>query len=553
MMGHTNTHSSTPSKRIEEAPLKWYNNRNHDDSENESLVNSSFDFDMAGASTPLKMGKMPVGRGTGDISVSFLSPMKKLDNLHLESELDLDEGENHDELGNQTVVGESDTDDEYGPVYGEDYEESSSGATGGTPSESNGHGRQPPRYVNRRKRHLDSPLDIDMETPRQAQMTNTSVRGDMSICLNNSTNNTFKLSFSNSDSTPCPVQPRKKSKLKFKGSPSQQQTPSQTKLTKVKHLLNFENSIKTSVSQNPIMNKLSAMTNHDNDAWTHDDEEDEDDEDDYLPRDSLISSPQQTSTLNTTVNSNQNIQSTPISQSTPANSRPPTPSHSPQVPIMDEFGDSINGYKFVKPTRKPQHAYYNYQTPTNKILRSQELKTSYNRNEYDTHSAGNLNNGKYKIVGDLPMSSAGLMDEAEVDLHVGDKRINDPYLQAVSETNSDQERISIRNLYFQSFNSSDLSQLKLPLLTMFRANTMSTEEIVKLINDRQPISSFYEYIKSEDEDVLDLLKRERLRWHPDKWVSKLRLHLPKENLVINKQVIDSLSQSLNSIIENHKQ
>ena len=32
------------------------------------------------------------------------------------------------------------------------------------------------------------------------------------------------------------------------------------------------------------------------------------------------------------------------------------------------------------------------------------------------------------------------MDEAEVDLHVGDKRINDPYLQAVSETNSDQEQ-----------------------------------------------------------------------------------------------------------------
>ena len=43
---------------------------------------------------------------------------------------------------------------------------------------------------------------------------------------------------------------------------------------------------------------------------------------------------------------------------------------------------------------------------------------------------------------------------------------------------------------------------------------MSTEEIVKLINDRQPISSFYEYIKSEDEDVLDLLKGS-LRWHPN--------------------------------------
>lgn len=553
MMGHTNTHSSTPSKRMEVAPLKWYNNRNHDDSENESFVNSSFDFDMAGASTPLKTGKTPVGRGAGDISVLFLSPMKKLNNLHLESELDLDGQENHDDFGNQTIVGESDTDDEYAPGYREDYEDASGGATGGTPSDSTGSGRQPPKYVNRRKRPLDSPLDIDMETPRQASTTNTSVRSDMSICLNNSTNNTFKLSFSNSDSTPCPVQPRKKSKLKFKDSPSQQQTPSQTKLSKVKNLLNFENSIKTLVPQNPVMNKLSAMKNHDNDDWTHDDEDDEDDDDDYLPKNSLISSPHQSSTLNTTVNSNPHVQSTPISQSTPANSRPPTPSHSPQLPIMDEFGDSINGYKFVKPLRKPQHAYYNYQTPTNKILRSQELKSSYNRNEYDTHSAVDLNNGKYKIVGNLPMSSAGLMDEAEVDIHVGDKRINDPYLQIVNESNTNQERIDIRNEYFQSFHTSDISQLKLPLLAMFRGNSISTEQIVKLINDRQPVSSFYEYIVDDNESVLDLLKKERLKWHPDKWISKLRLHLPKENLVINKEVIDSLSQSLNSIIENHKQ
>lgn len=552
-MVHTNTHSSTPSKQMEVAPLKWYNNRNHDDSENESLVNSSFDFDMAGASTPLKTGKTPVGRGAGDISVLFLSPMKKLNNLHLESELDLNGQENHDDLGNQTVVGESDTDDEYGRGYGEDYEDSSGGATGGTPSDTTGCGRQPPIYVNRRKRSLDSPLDIDMETPHQTSTTNTSVRSDMSICLNNSTNNTFKLSFSNSDSTPCPVQPRKKSKLKFKDSPSQQQTPSQTKLTKVKNLLNFENSIKTSVTENPIMNKLSAMNSHDNDEWTQDDDEDEDDDDEYLPKNSLISSPHQSSTLNTTVNSNPHVQSTPISQSTPANSRPPTPSHSPQVPIMDEFGDSINGYKFVKPFRKPQHAYYNYQTPTSKILRSQELKSFYNRNEYDPQSAGDLNNGKYKIVGDLPMSSAGLMDEAEGDIHVADKRINDPYLQIVDESHSNQERIEIRNRYFQSFHASDISQLKLPLLAMFRGNAISTEQIVDLINDRQPVSAFYEYIVDDNESVLDLLKKERLRWHPDKWISKLRLHLPRENIVINKEVIDSLSQSLNSIIENHKQ
>lgn len=537
---------STPRKRLEVVP-KWYNNRTHDDSENESLANSSFDLGMAGASTPLRTGKTPSSSAMGDMSVSFLSPMKKLNNLHLESELDFGP-ENPTDLGNQTLVGETETEDEYGPDSGEPDDIKT-----GTPLEGNDHWSKPPIYINQRKRPLDSPLDIDMETPRQAAPANTSIPNDMSICHSNSANNTFKLSFSNSDSTPCPVQPRKKTKLKFKESPSQQ-TPSQTRLTKVKNLLNFENSIKTSVSQNAIMNRLSAIDHHNDDELTKDDENQ--DEDDYFHRDSLISSPPQSSTLNTTVYSNQNnIQSTPISQSTPANSRPPTPNHSPRVPMMDEFGESINGYKFVKPDRRPQHAYYDYQTPTNKILKSQELKKSYNRSEYGSYSSEGMNNGKYKIVGDLPVTSAGLMDEAEPDLHIGDKRINDPYLHANNETPSapNQKRIDIRNQYFQSLESSDLSQLKLPLLPMFDSNPISTDELMELINEGNPISTFYEYIKNEDEDVLALLKKERLKWHPDKWISKLRLHEPKENLIIDIRVIDSLSQSLTSIIESYKQ
>ena len=166
------------------------------------------------------MGKMPGGAWNGrHIGVVSVANEEVGQFAFGSPELDLDEGENHDDLGTRRWWENESTDDEYGPVYGEDYEEAPAvGPLVGPHRRRMDTGASRPD-VNRRKRHLDSPLDIDMEILARYNARNTSVRSEMSIRLNNSTNNTFKLSFSNSDSTPCPVQPRKKSKLKFKGSP----------------------------------------------------------------------------------------------------------------------------------------------------------------------------------------------------------------------------------------------------------------------------------------------------------------------------------------------
>lgn len=576
---NTTTFSSADSSPAPHNP--WYREKqNSSDASDDEIAQGYLPLDLAlaGASTPLQEFKG---------NSSFLSPLNKLDNLHLESRLDLEDEVEYEQeyAGNRTITNESDSEVE----YTEDYLHNS-----------------PPQYINIRKRqHVDT-SDISMNTPMDSPKVEssrlnstpkvirhvlastpsntimTSLRrmerhiddfDDMSICSSISTS---KISFSQSDSTPCPVEPKRK-KLKLKND----STPS-GRSTKYKSILNLSHSIKTTAS---------SVRSHLN-YYDDDDDDDEEEEIEIAMHgamqniSAIDAAPELQSTPYAERSEDQytqftepyqsNVQSTPISQSTPANSRSSTP------PVSQEFGEPINGYKFLKPFesetqsfnistdtptyksstnipiatdtptykpsntatpnfrapsihtsgtpnyRTPKTQTFSYQTPLNPRV-SDDLKSSYTRNDYTP------NDGKYQIVGELPVTSAGLMDEREEDLHVGDKRIGDPYLTPKSDVASND---SLKDEYY---NSSDF--VKLPLLPPHFDNqtNLSKQEVVGLLTNSN-LYEFYKLISDGETDLDGLIKSERVRWHPDRWVGR--------EIWFDMDIVNLLSQSVNSLLDN---
>lgn len=549
----------------------------NDDSDSE-MEEKSFDFDLAGASTPLK--------ANSETSTIFLSPIKKLHNLHLTaSSPNLS---SMDPIAEKSKGNEADIDD-FDEDYDDDYyseAEQTILSDGSVEFKDEAESTQiipNPVYINSKKRGMESPLDMII-TPRSTSISSIpkllglGASGNMSLCSVSNISQ-FKVSFSNSDSTPCPRQPRKR--LKFK-----EITPSSTplNLNKRKNVLNLQNSTKASAS---ILNQLNTIQH-----LPVDGEDDDSDLDgngngnksaesekgasikgdiDYYEFESMVasktSSPIQSSTTaNTSVNSDSKVHvqrlSTPISQSTPANSRAPTP----PIDEASEYGESINGYKFVR-GQPPATSlvYYSYKTPENNNVYSQEMKNAYiqgktvESRQSSEHKSG-AQDKWYEIVGEFPVTSAGLMNEEDEDLHIGDKRINDPYLSGTGSKlkidttlseemdEMDERRRQVREQYFKSFEAKH--DIKLPLLDQFQLTSEITtrkEDLLALLDDRKSVLEFYEFI--EGNDVLDLVRRERLKWHPDKWRHSEKWEHGNNNWVTDQEIIENLSKALNLLVE----
>ncbi|RCK60951.1 hypothetical protein Cantr_07997 [Candida viswanathii] len=447
------------------------------------LHDHQFDF----ASTPLNPNS----------TVSFISPMNKLNALHLESEI-ANSSDLEAAVHNNDSIGDVDDDDD-------DYDEFSLGNKTITNHSEDEEDEEEgdiirlftPQYISSRKRtHLESP-DMMMLTPNQNSNNSASGTINKLSMYNTTSSSGFKFSFSNtSDSTPCPRQPKRK-KLKFKHEQQQSQPH--------KNILDLNYAKKTVLSE-PLSIPLYT-------------EEPSDEIDDNSSKSGISSK----------------LESTPISQSTPASLRastpppPPPPSQQPQqqlstarnYPEHEEYGEPVNGYKFVKPKILP---HFKYETPTHSN-RYHQLRDTYNSNNY-------------QIVGELPLTSAGMMDEdGDEDIHIGDKRINDPYLTVPSLKLSFNQ---VRELYF--------SELRLPLLPpyFYQLEELSIDEILLLIS-HENLLKFYESILLRHESLPELLKQERIKWHPDKWVNKLKQDAHEHPF--RREVVEAISQTINGIIE----
>lgn len=498
----------SPNKVLSSPP--WYK-RPAADSDTEDHHNEpEFDF-LAGASTPLHVNY--------NKSIMFVSPMKRLDKLHLspsyrdlalsmclrrttneddaginhqdQEELEDEEDEDDYGAGDQTLHSESDDDDD-----SDDADPEADYADADDENASFGALDVPPSYIPQRKRrHTDSPLDMEITPMATNHTIPHGSSGKMTGILGNETcESILKISFSASDSTPCPSHPRKR--LRFKKSDSEELTPSQS--SKIKRpLLDFSSSRKLSANGVPLIYKL-------NDA--QDDPEE---------------SARSLSGFSTTA---MNVNSTPISQSTPANSRAPSP-----CILYEANEDNVNDFKFVKPSSN-----FSYRTPQARpsatYEASQRLINQYVADDYSQLP------GRYEIVGEFRASAAGMMEDVD-DLHVGDKRINDPYAMSSPSTQGDDDRLDLRHKYM-------VVSDKLPLLQHFKQN-LTKQEMLAYINDNKSVSAFYDYIFTNEpkDDGLVFLKKERLRWHPDKWVAKY------DRSIFDKDIVDSLSQVINSIIE----
>lgn len=501
-----------PSVTSDSSPPPWYKSHTGN-SFTEELDHREEDLDrLTAASTPLHIN-------TGK-STLFTSPLKRLDQLDLNhsspqipsipklgSEIprpernkiryneiqsdDDDENESsgfNEEIGNITFVDTTD----YNPVNdGDKYH---------CPLEY----LEPPTYIRKRKLG-ESSTDIAM-TPSFSCIENSSHQPeDMSGIIGNETNESLKISFSASDSTPCPPQPRKR--LKLEGS-IQETTPSQpSRVTGL--ILNLNSSKKLSASSVPLLSKLNNATS---------DTADE------------VSSFNSLSSVTKISSSKSKACSTPISQSTPANSRPSSPAF-----VTEVSDEEVNGYRFVKPRLK-----FNYETPQPRTFSNHPYKLQNNVsrglvNEYNATNSG-LSFKNYNIVGKFPVSAAGLMDEEDGNIHIADKRISDPYLLAPP---SGPNKGGSPELLFQYMDS----RYKLPLDEHFDKD-LELDEMKQLISDGRSVIEFYRKIISLSElDMHRFLKRERLRWHPDKWASRL------EDSPFDKAVIDLLSQEINRLIE----
>lgn len=356
---------------------------------------------------------------------SFLSPIKKFDNLNLNNLSDIYEDDNHDnEIDNSEFLkGLKAEDDEDDNDYSSDW---AGDQTIEHSTDEEDLIQEKPVFLNKRKRDTS---DIEMITPTSNNHSTSSNYDDskMSICSNvtSTSLSNFKLSFSNSDSTPCP--PMKK-RFKY-------ETPNKKKL------LNLSNSIKTNVKELP--------------SFKHNEVEE-----DYH---SGSSSPIETI---------KNQQTTPISQSTPSNSRAPSPI---------ESKGTINGYTLINREVRPN---------------------------------------------DLDVDDDSQQPEEE-SFDIGNERINDPYL---NEPEILHDNLEIRSNYMTN-------KYKLPLLIDLPS---TKNEILEQLNTKN-IYEFFNFIKLPKESLKDLLKRERVRWHPDKWV----------NESMDLQFVSNVSSSINVIIESY--
>lgn len=448
-------------------PDRWFSHQ-VDDSDDDA-ASSSFDLEAASASTPLK---------SGEASFFCSSPMKKLDNLHLQEEPQPPSIEDHVNIRrNDPKTSAEDTGAESPEEIGaadRTMEVSSSD------SDNTNVFSEAPRFVRRRsalQKTVSSPkitpgqekgaylkpesinAGTSLTRKRQLESPDLVTPSHMSICTTS-----IPLTVSTSDSTPCPPQYRKRIKFKDEGTPSAR--PKLLNLLQLRLLADID---------------PNAQLNDDNDQ--HDDDNDDNDR------------------MNS---SSEHMMQTPISQSTPTSSRQPSP---PTVLSFTEFGPAVNGYAFVGVA--PKHNFYTYKTPTQ--TPSQKLKTNYIQNNYS-------------IIGEAPVLSAGMMDESSA--HIGDQRINDPYLEP---------RNAARDWYFEPSES-----IKYPLLSQFRGGSISTPAALEQCQQTSVVQEFYTTILEEGELLFTLLKRERVRWHPDKWTSLVPDEL---------EVITALSLTLNSMVQ----
>ncbi|KAI5962227.1 uncharacterized protein KGF55_003303 [Candida pseudojiufengensis] len=446
-------------------------------------------------------------------AISFLSPMNKLNNLHLESEIiddkqddylrdneESDDGKNviFEEYNKNDSGDENDEEEEEDDDDDDEYSLGNKTIANNSDDDNSDNAFQisPPKYISK-KRRMNQDTDIRMSTPNTI-----SHESKMSICNTNisSTNDSsLKLSFSTNDSTPCPPQPKRK-KLKFK----------QTSTT---NILDLNYARKTSLQDMPPI------------PIHHDQPEEEDDENEEK---------QYSSSFNKI---NNELSSTPISQSTPSSSRASTPPLPSTHPANETSSlNSINGYKFVKPKQRlPSN--YRYETPINgNKFESFNSGNNNNNNAKYNQLRDSYNKQDYHIIGEIPITSAGLMNEEDEDIHIGDKRINDPYITPELDINDNENEV----IKFEYYN-----KLKLPLISpYFFYEIVETNKLLEIINQTN-LEKFYKIIlNNSNQSMLELLKQERIKWHPDKWIGRL-----KNEKYVTIEVIDQLSQIINSMID----
>lgn len=113
---------------------------------------------------------------------------------------------------------------------------------------------------------------------------------------------------------------------------------------------------------------------------------------------------------------------------------------------------------------------------------SRQLRTQYLRQQY-------------LIVGEFPVTLAGLMDEADDDVHVGDKRI-------VVDDDDD-----LRADFYRA------NRLPIPPPLYHSQQGLDEHEKVAALTP-EAVRRFYEAIAPDD--LAAMLRSERVRWHPDK-------------------------------------
>lgn len=479
---------------------------------------TSLDLDVAGSSTPLTKLQNSNIDVVSNSSALFMSPLRKLDQLQLESE---DSPCYHGVL-DKTIMEDSDHAEHLDDDYNDDKSE-------GTLEMAQG-----PEYISRRKRQLET-SDVEMATPMPTNLDGKVKKGNLSSRYGSSISN-LEASFSNSESTPCPLQPRKK--LKFKNAFTEN-TPTQCRTTRQGGTLNIQKSIKKSVDSISGLKysstKASSLRNINSEEENHSQIFGSDEEGNKASREEesedSIEFTRHSDIFNTTP-FHPNLQSTPILES----ARQESATENSSFPYVEETGSNINGYKFVT------NQNYIFNTPEDKLSTSQKLKLNYNANDIS-------NRGDH---GDIPRHSFSYnIMENNDDSDIPSKRQHDPYLQKPHAGNKRDHRYKewVRLAYFELFNGNDVSTVKLPLLALFEKE-LTNDQILDLINNETSVLEFYEYIR-ETTDLMDLVKRERIRWHPDKWMSKLNLISPGD-FFLNRQIVNRLSQVLNNIVEARK-
>ncbi|KAG7194410.1 uncharacterized protein KQ657_004623 [Scheffersomyces spartinae] len=414
----------------------------------------------------------------------------------------------------------------------------------------------PPIFINKRKRNLtESPPAAD-STGIQTNMTITpdnqqlfrklaleshklpsepvsdrrnNTLTDLNISASSINSSTFKISFN--DSTPCPSSPRRKRMRLNSGSA--------TKIHVKGPILDFSNCRKSSVLYANIELQKQSQEQQQQISDISSDQ-------DYSQNESMM----QRSPI-----------STPISQSTPDNSNPPTDkrnstqsttkqqSHFKPPEQMVEYGQPINGYRFITPINN-QRFFANPTTPLvysthsrggemvsnlslyfNELLQLGDQRIAIDPDSTQMNSSINDTNDHSQLINDYESNEHDNLNP----------RRNDPYLSSSIITKNKKKGVEVRQEYDQLF--------RLPLLQLFNAGDYNKhfplkEQICTWINDGESLVNFYNYVKYPEETIFELIKIDRIRWHPDKWPdSKLNQHQ------LDMKIVSLLSQTLNSIID----